>query len=257
MTFVLSKLFWAVFKPETWLILLVGLSAWWVWRGEVALARFSAAVSFLLLLLVAIFPLGQFMIAQLERTHAAPPPLGEVKGIIILGGAEDMPPAFRWGGVRLNSGGERLTEGLRLARLHPEAVIVLTGGSGSVRGLKDGEKAESEIARRFFLEQGFEPSRLMVESRSRNTSENARFSHELVQPEDGETWVLVTSAFHMPRAMDSFRRAGWIDITAWPVDFRSGRFTSGIGWNFADNLSLMNVAAKEHAGLLAYRILDR
>ena len=113
------------------------------------------------------------------------------------------------------------------------------------------------VAKQFFSEQGIPANRLILESKSRNTTENALLTYALLRPEPGQTWVLVTSAFHMPRAMRSFQRAGWTGVIPYPVDYRSGRFADDISWNLAKNLETLNIAVKEYVGLLAYSLTGR
>jgi uncharacterized SAM-binding protein YcdF (DUF218 family) len=62
-------------------------------------------------------------------------------------------------------------------------------------------------------------------------SENAIFTRDLVQPQPGQTWVLVTSAWHMPRAVETFERNGWTGLVPWPVDFRSGGQALRLEWS--------------------------
>ena len=109
----------------------------------------------------------------------------------------------------------------------------------------------------FFLAQGLAPERLLFERASRNTAENAALSLALVQPGEDETWVLVTSAFHMPRSLASFEAAGWTGLVPYPVDYRSGGFGDGIGWDLARNLLTLNTAVREYIGLVAYRVTGR
>jgi len=109
----------------------------------------------------------------------------------------------------------------------------------------------------FFVAQGIAPGRLLLESRSRNTAENARLSLALANPTPGDTWILVTSAFHMSRAMRSFESTGWSGLVAWPVDYRTSRFADGIGWDLTHNLQVLNTAIRESVGQLAYRLTGR
>ena len=60
-----------------------------------------------------------------------------------------------------------------------------------------------------------------MERRSRNTQENVEFSKAMVAPKSGERWLLVTSAFHMPRSVGLFRKAGFA-VEPYPVDWRVG-----------------------------------
>ena len=104
------------------------------------------------------------------------------------------------------------------------------------------------------MEQGLAAERLTLERASRNTAENARLTYDLIAPEPSETWVLVTSAFHMPRSVASFEAAGWQGIIPWPVDYRAGTLRGGIGWDLGRNLEVLNTAVREYIGLLAYQI---
>ncbi|MBY5974862.1 YdcF family protein [Ferrimonas balearica] len=113
------------------------------------------------------------------------------------------------------------------------------------------------MAKRFFLRQGLALERMLFESQSRNTAENARRSFALVKPAPGESWVLVTSAFHMPRALRSFERAGWTGLVPWPVDYRTAQFGDDVGWNLMRNLEVLGIAVNEYAGQLAYRLAGR
>ena len=102
--------------------------------------------------------------------------------------------------------------------------LVFTGGSGFVFS---GALREADVIRHVLDGLGFDLSRITFERESRNTYENAVFSRPLVNPGTGETWLLITSAAHMPRSVGIFRRAGW-PVLAYPVDYRS---TSELSWS--------------------------
>lgn len=115
----------------------------------------------------------------------------------------------------------------------------------------------AEVMAAAFRETGIPQARLLLETRSRNTSENARLSYDLAQPKPSETWVLVTSAFHMRRAMASFERAGWEAVVPYPVDFRAEGFLDGIGWDLAGHLDTLDLALKEWVGIWSYAASGR
>lgn len=148
----------------------------------------------------------------------------------------------------------RLIAGLQLARRYPAARLVFTGGSG---GLNQ-EPAEAIGVRNFWLGLGGPLDRMSFEAKSRNTWENGLFTRDLVQPQLGERWLLVTSAWHMPRAMGIFRRLGF-KVTAYPVAYRT--FGDDRDWAFlaaaADRVSTMDFAVREWIGLLAYRLTHK
>ena len=116
----------------------------------------------------------------------------------------------------------------------------------------------ADAAEQFFREQGLDMRRLVLERQSRNTHENAVFTKALVEPRAGETWLLVTSAFHMPRSMGVFRKVGW-DVTPWPVDYRTegGVELQQLFVNPADGVYRFEIAVKEWVGMLVYRSTGR
>ncbi len=255
--FIASKLVWGVARPETLIVLGLGLSWAALSCARLRLARVAIAATLVFVVVLAVLPIGDLLLRPLEMRYPANPPLGQVDGIIVLGGAEDARKTALWNQPQLNEGAERFTAAMALAHRFPDARLVFTGGSGALRDLGGTEQSESTVAERFFIEQGLAPGRLVLEGRSRNTAENARLSLELVNAGPDEVWLLVTSAFHMHRAMRSFERAGWTSIKPYPVDYRTGRFSDGIGWNLPWNLSVLNTAVKEYVGLLVYAFMDR
>jgi uncharacterized SAM-binding protein YcdF (DUF218 family) len=207
------------------------------------------------LLIGGLSPLGNAIILPLEERFPRPTlaDLGPaIDGIIILGGFEEGRLTVARQALSLNEAAERLTEAVSLARRFPTAKVVFTGGAGTLIG--KGDVAAQEV-RDFLVDAGVERERIILEDASRNTRENATLTHDLVKPRAGSRWVLVTSAFHMPRSIAVFRRAGF-DCIAWPVDYR----TAGAGdlvrfFDSIDNgLRRIDVAAKEYVGLIAYRL---
>ena len=95
-----------------------------------------------------------------------------------------------------------------------------------------------------------------MEDRSRNTVENAVFTRRLVDPKPGERWLLVTSAWHMPRAMGVFRKAGFA-VEAFPVDWLTEDKTADYVRPYLRaprGLSIADDGLKEWLGLLVYRL---
>ena len=264
--FLLGKLVGLALRVETWLILLALVVVVAQVRGRTRAAMRAAMGEVALLVGLTLLPVGSLLLRPLEAAYPTDPPVaGNVAGIIVLGGAEDVDSSRHWGGVQLRGSGERLAAAAELARRHPEAWLLLAGGGGALRDVAGPGLSEAAIAAEFLRRQGVAEDRLILEARSRNTAENARLG--LAQIEDrigaqigalgGGVWLLVTSASHMPRAMRSFASAGWRDVVAYPVDFRSTSFADGLGWNLAGNLDLLNIALREWAGGLAYRLTGR
>lgn len=255
MFFYLSKIFWLFIQPLNLAIflLLAGLLA--AAFGRRRLAASGSALAFLILALSAWTSLGAMMLNPLEERFAKPPLPEKVDGIVVLGGGFEGAINLVRGGYELNSGGDRMVETAILARRFPEARVVVSGGTGELS--LDGE-GDADTAPRLLSALGVSADRLILENKSRNTYENAVFTRQMVAPKPGETWLLVTSAFHMPRAKALFDKAGFPTI-AWPVDYRtSGK--EGIGLfrdNPADSLQVTTMAIREWIGLAAYWLSGR
>ena len=251
--FILSKIIGLVLQIETWLV--IGMVA-----GRFArpyLARWSGGATLAALLAVGIVPIGEVLLRPLEAEFPPRAAPAHIDGIVVLGGVEDQRATAAWGEPQLNEAAERLTAAAAIAIAHPEARLVFSGGSGRLRNTVLGQPEIPSVAVDFLVSMGIDPTRITWEDQSRNTAENARFSYEVAANASGETWVLVTSAFHMGRALASFEAAGWGDIVPHPVDYRTGSFSDGIGWNLSGNLEVLNIAIKEWVGRMAYRLTGR
>ena len=216
MFFVASKMFWMLASPINLLLIgaLVGVLLCFGPRAR--FGRWLALAAILILFAAATLPLRAVLLAPLENRFPQPPAdLQPPYGIVVLGGAiDDLVSAAR-GQTVFDEGGERITEAVILAKRFPQARIVYTSGINSVLGGTSGEAAR---ARDLMVAMGVAPDRVTIEDRARNTEENARFTAAIVHPEASQRWLVVTSAFHMPRAMGVFEKAGFHPI-AYPVSF--------------------------------------
>ncbi len=152
----------------------------------------------------------------------------------------------------LNDAAERMTTAVSLALRYPTAKLVFTGGRGE---LLPGKMPEAAAARLFFVSMGIPADRLMLESASRTTYENAIMTKALVQPQPGQTWILVTSAWHMPRSVGVFRAAGW-HVLPWPVGYKSSHdIHQWLPSTLGVHLTQLDTALHEWVGLVSYRLL--
>lgn len=208
------------------------------------------------LVLIGFGPVGSILMRPLEDRFPRPPDtMPEPDGIIVLGGVIASPSITR-GAIALTQDGERLSETAALAHRYPNARIVFSGGTfGNVPD----ESSEGAIAKRFLIGLGVEESRIVLEPRSLSTAENAAFSRNLIMPQAGQRWLLVTSASHMPRAVGSFRRAGF-PVIAYPVGYTTTGLPDeywAIRLEVSSSLVRADVAMHEWIGLLAYRLTGR
>jgi uncharacterized SAM-binding protein YcdF (DUF218 family) len=256
MFFVLAKVLGFFALPSNILIVLGLIGALLMATRFARAGRRLAVLSLVLIAVIGLTPIGNILILPLEQRFPPFDPSGRAPdGIVVLGGAFDAAVSHGRGAIALTDAGDRMTAVAELARRYPAARIVFAGGSG--RLLLDSAK-ESDLAVRMFASFGIERSRISLDERSRDTLENAQFSRDVAQPKPGERWLLVTSAYHMPRAIGCFRRAGFA-VEAYPADWRT-RGTDDVVRPFgslADGLKRTDTAVREWLGLLTYWITGR
>jgi uncharacterized SAM-binding protein YcdF (DUF218 family) len=255
--FALSKTLGVMALPTNFLI---GLGILGVLLCATRWARLGRGLAITAIVLLAIFgfsPLGNLLLYPLESRF---PPwtaaLGAPDGIIVLGGPIDADLSVEHDVPVIRSAADRITAGAALARQYPNARFVFTGGSAN---LISNDAREADYAGAVFESLGIAKSRLIMERRSRNTYENALFTADMVKPKPGERWLLVTSAYHMPRSIGLFRKAGFA-VEAYPVDWRVGR-TLGESLAFTavanDGLARTDIGLREWLGLVAYRLTGK
>lgn len=254
----LSKLVWLLAEPASLLLSVWVAGCLVLWTPWWRLGRLLVCLAALATTTVALYPVGQQALRPIEDRF---PPLvslpARVDGILVLGGVIDYYVIGKRGvpSSLLAAGSPRLDAFVELARRYPMARHVFTGGSIE---LIDGKDTEADVVRRIFARIGLDTTRIIFEDQSRNTYENALLSLEKIKPEPEETWLLITSARHMPRAIGTFRKAGWPHIVAYPIDFATDPnqpFESS--FRLGHNLNYLSEAIREYMGLLYYWRLGR
>lgn len=260
MFYTIAKLTWALLAPSNALLILGGLG--------LLLSRFArwkrfafplTALAITGLIVLSVTPTADGLLKPLETRFPPFKPDGKpVAGILLLGGAIDVrgaPPGF---GNQRGDAADRMFEAARLARLFPQARVVITSGTL----MEPGNRTEADLMAEDLVALGVARERISLERASKDTFENATLSRAVARPAAGERWLLVTSAFHMPRAVGCFRKAGF-SVTAAPTDWRR---PPG-GWDFdprrfsptsaSEGLTLADLAVREYLGLVAYRLNGR
>ena len=256
MFFLLSKMLGAVFQPVNFLALAFGCGLLLWLLGWPRAGRGVIGVTTVTFLICCFTPLSSVLLRVLEDRFPNPPPdLPAPAGIIVLGGAMNEEMSLARGEFSMSPAASRMTAGAALARRFPAARLVFTGGSADLR--QPGND-EAHGARRLWLSLGLPEARMSFEAKSRNTFENALFTRDLVQPKPGEVWLLVTSAWHMPRSVGIFRQAGFA-VTAYLTDYRT--FGDARDWRFSTNgldaLQRLDTALHEWVGLVAYALTGK
>ncbi len=250
--FLFSKLLSAITQPMFW------LAIWWAlallilmrWRRAAVIMLWSGLV---VLGLLGFQAIPDILLRPLENRYPVPTveAIDRHAGIIVLGGAVGHPDSFvAHGQVPLGDAAERMTVPVGLMRRHPKLTLVFSGGEG--RLLTTGV-TESELAQVFYQQQGLDMTSVRLEDGSRNTRENAQLVAKLLGERCQEPWLLVTSAWHMPRSMAEFEAVG-CKVTPYPVDFRTGESTSLSEYSLAQSLLRWQTALHEWLGLLVYRL---
>jgi uncharacterized SAM-binding protein YcdF (DUF218 family) len=249
--FILSKTLGAMLLPTNFLIGVGVVGAILLLTRFARLGRKLVISSVLLLVVCGLSPLGSLLLYPLEQRF---PPWdagrGAPDGIIVLGGSIDADLSVAHGSSVVRSSPDRVIVAAALALRYPNARVVFSGGSAN---LISNDAREADFAGAIFESLGVAKSRLIMERSSRNTVENAEFSKALVAPKAGERWLLVTSAFHMPRSVGLFRKAGFA-VDPCPVDWRVGERGDLLSFtNVAtDGLGRTDLAVREWMGLMAY-----
>jgi uncharacterized SAM-binding protein YcdF (DUF218 family) len=251
--FVLSKTLGVAMIPTNFLVGLGLLGALLMLTRLAALGRKVLVFAILVLAICAFSPLGNILLYPLEsRFPAWDARGGAPDGIVILGGPIDSDLSVARDTPVIRSAADRIVAGAALARRYPNARVIFSGGSPN---LISNDAREADYAAMIFDSLGIDRSRLIMERRSRNTLENAEFSKALANPKPGERWLLVTSAYHMPRSVGLFRKAGF-PVEPYPVDWRIATRLDLLSFTTlaTDGLIRTDLATREWIGLTAYRL---
>jgi uncharacterized SAM-binding protein YcdF (DUF218 family) len=219
------------------------------------LTIFSAKLLLILFIFFGYAPFSNFLLNKLEDfIKPSKYPVQQLKGVIVLGGSFNSGlQSKERNEVLLNSSAERLTKVLEIYNKNSKVLILFTGFSAQ---LKPQGWSESDMAKKFFLEQGVRSENLILENKSRNTFENIIYSKDIIKTNKG-TWGLITSASHMPRSYFGFKKQGLI-LEPISVDYRTG--TSSIFWiNFdiKKGLENWNIILHEIVGISYYKITGK
>ena len=193
------------------------LALWFVaWRlykkQEKRLAAMLAALVFVFYLLCTHL-VSERLMGALEGTYQPPEnPQGDCV-IMLGGGAFPDTPDVSGVGTLCSAPANRLLTAVRLQR-KLDVPIILSGGQ-----VYTDSGPEAVIAKRILMDLGVPEDKIIVEGKSVNTTQNAKFSTELMKERGLTKPILVTSAFHMRRSVLNFAKNG-VEVVAYPADYR-------------------------------------
>jgi uncharacterized SAM-binding protein YcdF (DUF218 family) len=255
--FALSKTIGIMLLPTNFLIGAGLLGAILLATRLARLGRRLLVISVALFAICGFSPLGNWLLYPLEaRFPVWDAARGAPDGFVVLGGPIQPELSLAHDTAVFHGSVDRMIATAALALRYPRARIVYSGGNDNL--VFDDKAKETDYARAVFEKLGVSGERLMMEGRSRNTQENAEFSKALASPKNGERWLLVTSAYHMPRSVGVFRKAGFA-VEPYPVDWRMGGRSDLLAFSIysIDGLGRVEVALREWMGLAAYRIFGK
>lgn len=253
--FYLSKFSFLIVQPMTWVAMLLLLAlVISMTSSRMSTVRNVLAVAVTLLLLIGWSPLSNAALRSLEDRYQ--PPSGDLSkftGMIVLGGVFGGDDGRSHGQIALSGSAERVVVPVALMRQYPHMRLLFTGGETAL--LPTGQP-EAAVARRFFDRMGVDARRITYENESRNTFENSKLSARLPGVDTKAPWLLVTSASHMPRAVATFRKAGW-NVTPYPVNYYSVYDTHWLSYSLLRGIVAWKFAIHEYLGLEVYRFAGR
>lgn len=254
--FIAAKLLSFATQPLAWAMLLLAI-------GLLAMRRWPAPGKRLCWAALVLLALTGWQVpvdAVLSRLEAQSPPpdasasLAGYAGVVVLGGALERSAMWKVPGrIALNSAGERMIVPVGLMQRNPQLRLLFTGGEGNL--VKDA-LTEADRAKIFFDSVGVDPSRVIYESRSRTTFENAILSAQLPGVDKEQPWLLLTTAAHMPRSLAVFRKAGW-KVTPYGVDYRTALGQDWTGYSLATGAEKWHYALHEIIGYWSYGVAGR
>ena len=250
-----SKVIWNLIAPDSLFVLLLLVTTSLFYLDYNLYGRRLLAVLVVSVFLLTLFPIGSWLLHPLENRFAHNPELPEkIDGIVVLGGSIEPETSLAWQQLEINYSGERLTSFAELARRYPEAKLVFTGGNSS---LSRNKPDEASILKLHLRHLGLDLKRIEFENLAKNTAENASYTKQLVNPAINSSWLLITSAFHMPRSVGVFCQTGW-RLIPYPVDHQTNpNDLFKIEFNLLGHASQLNQAVHEWLGLIAYYLAGK
>lgn len=241
-----------IITTPSWLLYSATLYVFFVVLATSTKAYKRLALILCLWLVIAIAPIGHWLLKPLENRFTNPVSLKDVKGIIVLGGGQRLGPIQKQPYSGYGQHSARMIAGLSIAKQH-ELPLYFVGGQRNIDGVTYHEStAIAQLHQQWGLD-----SPLIIDNTSRNTFDNAIIAKRLLIEQPSEQFILITSAAHMPRAMGVFQRIGLnpipysvnYHVVGKPQWFNSSTLVS--------RLYLIDYAAHEWLGMIQYYTLGR
>jgi uncharacterized SAM-binding protein YcdF (DUF218 family) len=233
--------------PGLFIAIIIIMGIWFFYKNQKKIAYICIFIS-MSFWFASMKPVSDIFMSRLEYHFDLP---SSVKGDVIIvlgGGMKDNVPDFS-GNSALNSAGlERVFTAARISK--KKNIPIITSG-----GAVFSKEAESEVAKRFLMDIGISADKIIVENKSRDTYENAVFSHKICLEKGYKKVIVVTSAFHMPRTAMVFKKVGFEDIVYYPTGYKTSKNSEYYYMDFLPgDMQNISVAIKEYIGLIFYKV---
>ncbi len=215
-------------------------AGWWVLAASSAIP-----------LLLSLGPVSGLLLHTLERRN--PPYDGRpVDAVVVLGGGVvNGSPEEGGRGSLAPDALKRLVYGSIIERRAAVPIVV----SGGIVWNAPGAEAEAVVSARLLRDIGVPGSLIVEEGASRTTWENARNVASILKERRIGRVALVTSAYHMPRSLLAFRKAG-VDCVPAPTDYKATYAAASVasGLPSFEHLKDAFVALREYFGIVQYSL---
>ena len=271
MFFISSKIIWLIIAPSSLLCALFLISLISLIARKHHMARLCGVASIALFLFIGCTSFADRALGKWERQY---PLLSStdynaqnIAGVIVLGGGVDLNRSKIQDRLVLSHyNGDRIIDFITLIQRHADLDYIYSGGSGAVTLKNDKDKApmgEADYAKPFISALTKNPY-IYYESESKNTYQNALYAkHQYISEIDAlwptkKPWLLVTSAYHMPRSYAVFKALEW-NVIAYPSAYICDvdKPLWHITLKFWENWGKIDILAREIIGMMAYRFTNR
>ena len=255
MSFYLSKILWLIVNPFNIFIFITLFTMFLYLINFRRISLIIYLINFIFIALISFFPIGSYLTYIIEKEFHTNTKIPErVDGILILGGATNPLLFKEFDQISLNGSAERLVESVMIIRKFEKAKVIFSGGSGIVNR---SDLGHSQVAKLFYKKMGVDINKIFFEDKSRNTHENIIYSKKIAKPKKNENWLLITSAFHMKRALLIAEKNNWKFIP-YAVDFKNIKeFKLTPNLNLLSNLNSFQSGLHEWLGLVSYYLMGR
>ena len=255
MSFYLSKILWLIVNPFNIFIFITLFTMFLYLINFRRISLIIYLINFIFIALISFLPIGSYLTYIIEKEFHTNTKIPErVDGILILGGATNPLLFKEFDQISLNGSAERLVESVMIIRKFEKAKVIFSGGSGIVNR---SDLGHSQVAKLFYKKMGVDINKIFFEDKSRNTHENIIYSKKIAKPKKNENWLLITSAFHMKRALLIAEKNNW-KLIPYAVDFKNIKeFKLTPNLNLLSNLNSFQSGLHEWLGLVSYYLMGR